>query len=81
MSAKISCEAEQAGSTFSATIGDTELDGAGFQGPTARTTFTDVDLGTVTIDRAGVEILKVQPTSKAKDVVMNLRSVTLAPVK
>lgn len=78
VSVKASCDAAQAGSKFDVTVGDQTLS-AKVPATKSPEEFADIDLGTVTIDEAGTTWLKIQPTSKAKDFVMNLRSVTLTP--
>lgn len=75
---KASCDPKQAGSAFEVTVGDQRLP-AKVPATTSWEEFADVDLGTVTIEDAGTTWLKIQPTSKAKDLVMNLRSITLTP--
>jgi arylsulfatase A len=74
------CGKGQGGSEVEVTVGDQALkftveDTGHFQNFKAR------EIGTVTIDKAGRHSLAIKPKTKAKAAVMDVRQVTLKPVK
>ena len=74
------CEPSSAGSEFNLTIGDKSLSGK----ITATGGWDDyklVKLGVIHIDRPGSIAISVKPIKKPRLAVMNLRSVTLRPIR
>lgn len=80
VSAVISCPSGDAGGTFEVAVGESRLSST--VTPTASwTDYKTFELGTLTITKAGNTTLIVRPLTKPHDNLMNLRSITLTPLR
>jgi hypothetical protein len=73
------CPASDAGATFSVRVADQSVSGK-ITATGGWTSYTTVDLGTITLRDTPEQLLTVQPEQMPSQHVMNLRSITLEPV-
>ena len=74
------CDPSSPGSEYSVTVGDQSVNGK-VESTGGWGSYVTADLGTVRIESPGKVSVVVKPTKKPDQAVMNLRTVTLAPVK
>jgi beta-mannosidase len=79
VTANVASPPDEGGSRFTLDIGGSKVTGVV---PTTASwwTYTDLDLGTVTIAKGGTIQIVLTPTSKPSPHVMNLRTITIKPV-
>lgn len=74
------CDPGAFGSVFAIAVGDQSVTGE-IKSTGSWFTFTTADLGTMKVTKKGLQTLSVKATHMPRGAVMNLRSVTLTPVK